>query len=630
MPHTVVSFEVRLGILRLLLSKHPRPAWKLLLALLPKSHESIMLDHTPEWQFWAEDWQRYVSRSDYERTVREYTLLTISGANAIPSRWPDLIPHFPDFSEETAMQALDTLGQSAPRLRDGSEIGRNIWEALRELAQHHRYFTDAAWKWPEPLIARAEAVRDAFQPDDALELAVPWFEHGFAMIGDQSMPYEQQEALRGQRRSEVVAAVLEWSGFEGIIELARRSADAWAVGIALATVAGSKNDADVLPALLCSSEQAVAKMAGAYAAVRISHEGMDWVKSLPLSTWQVEEAGALTAHMAFAPPTWDFVQSLGESIEGVYWHRTGSYGRGLSAEAVARAVRQLLAVGRPSSALELMVLTSNEPGSLSATMLLDLIEAALNAPAKEAERSLDFYNIQTLLERLQFSPDVDETRLARLEWRLLPGLDRHSLLPTTLQKALARDPAFFVELLTLLYRPRHQQEIEPPPSEPDEVKADLAKRAWRLLRDWKRVPGTRDDETVDSVALLAWLEEARKQARDIDRLEVAEITIGEALARAPGELDGSWPCIAVRDALEAYESPKLENGFTIGIANLRGTYSKSLGEGGDQERALAEKYEGYAAKCRGLWPRTEAVLMRAAKSYLEQARREDAEATRDV
>ena len=324
------------------------------------------------------------------------------------------------------------------------------------------------------------------------------------------------------------------------------------------------------------------------------------------------------------------MQSLGEPIELVYWRRTGNYGRGLSAEAVVRATRQFLVAGRPSAALELMMLTSKEAGGLSATLLLDLVETALNTPAQESERRLDFYNIQILLEKLQGSPEVDETRLARLEWRLLLGLDRHSLLPATLQKALARDPTFFIELLTLLYRPRHRQETDAAPDEPDEAKADLARRAWRLLRGWKRVPGTRDDGTVDSDTLLAWLDKTRRQARDIDRLEVAEITIGEMLARAPGESDGSWPCIAVRAALESCNSTKLEDGFRIGISNLRGAHWRSLDEGGKQERELAEKYEDYATACRGRWPRTEAALMRVADDYREQARRQDAEAKRDV
>jgi hypothetical protein len=108
-------------------------------------------------------------------------------------------------------------------------------------------------------------------------------------------------------------------------------------------------------------------------------------------------------------------------------------------------------------------------------------------------------------------------------------------------------------------------------------------------------------------------------------LEACDSRIGEVLAYAPGEPDGSWPCIPVRDALEEFsrDSKEIFRGFSAGIFKKRGLVTKSLREGGDQERGLAKAFRSFADACQGGWDRTAETLRRLARSYEEDARRED-------
>jgi hypothetical protein len=126
--------------------------------------------------------------------------------------------------------------------------------------------------------------------------------------------------------------------------------------------------------------------------------------------------------------------------------------------------------------------------------------------------------------------------------------------------------------------------------------------------------------------LEVWIRAARSGAAEIDRQEVCDVTVGELLANAPSEKDDSWPCNTVRKIFEEIDSPRLLNGFVIGIKNKRRSYTKLLGEGGRQERDLATKYEGYAKQSRARWPRISAALSQVAAEYREEARREDLEA----
>jgi hypothetical protein len=147
---------------------------------------------------------------------------------------------------------------------------------------------------------------------------------------------------------------------------------------------------------------------------------------------------------------------------------------------------------------------------------------------------------------------------------------------------------------------------------------------------WDRIPGSRDDGTVDEDALHAWVEKARQLAEEQDRLEICDSKIGEVFARHDrGEEDGSWPCIPIRDALEEVGTEDVFDGFEVGIFNKRGPYNKSLAEGGEQERTLASQYRAWADKSKIEWPRTAASLLRLAEQYEEQARREDAKSLLD-
>jgi hypothetical protein len=226
---------------------------------------------------------------------------------------------------------------------------------------------------------------------------------------------------------------------------------------------------------------------------------------------------------------------------------------------------------------------------------------------------------------LQRCPQADESLVARLEFEFLPFLDRHSRLPWTLQHHLAKEPGFFVECLKILYRRRHRpvaDEGERSESARDPRSVDKARRIWQLLRDWRTIPGADESGSISLEALRAWVRAARQQAREADRLEVCDVTLGELFARSPADSDHAQPLVALREVIEECESAELERGLAIGFHNLRGFHFKAPHEGGQQERELAAQCERYAEAC-ARWPRTAAVLRGVAKDYRAEAERED-------
>jgi hypothetical protein len=60
-----------------------------------------------------------------------------------------------------------------------------------------------------------------------------------------------------------------------------------------------------------------------------------------------------------------------------------------------------------------------------------------------------------------------------------------------------------------------------------------------------------------------------------------------------------------------------------GIYNNRGVVSRSIGEGGAQEREISERYLDYARKLSDNWPRVARLMKKIADGYKLDARRED-------
>ena len=94
-------------------------------------------------------------------------------------------------------------------------------------------------------------------------------------------------------------------------------------------------------------------------------------------------------------------------------------------------------------------------------------------------------------------------------------------------------------------------------------------------------------------------------------------------SKSPNGDDGLWPHEAIREIIEEVVSEGLESGIHVGIRNGRGPTTRAVGEGGKQERALAERYRKYAQALGDAWPRTSRLLTSVADSYAEDARRED-------
>ena len=144
---------------------------------------------------------------------------------------------------------------------------------------------------------------------------------------------------------------------------------------------------------------------------------------------------------------------------------------------------------------------------------------------------------------------------------------------------------------------------------------------WRakldLFRDWKHVPGLfYDGKITNGADLERWVRAARILCENADRAAIGDQVIGQVLAHAPADDDGTWPCLPVRELIQITRSNDLEIGIQNGVFNKRGVTTRLPTDGGVQERELAgAQYQGWSEKTRLEFPRTSALLAKIAKGY---------------
>jgi hypothetical protein len=201
---------------------------------------------------------------------------------------------------------------------------------------------------------------------------------------------------------------------------------------------------------------------------------------------------------------------------------------------------------------------------------------------------------------------------------------RHHRLPKNLYKKLSEDPEFFIEILKLLYRAEEEE-----PGELSEEQRIRASLSFELLNDWKWPPGTNEDGSSNPERLKPWIRRARELAYASGRGKVADRHIGQVLVHYPSGTDGAWPHEALRDLLEDLSSKDIEEGISIGVYNGRGVVTRSIGEGGNQERAIAERYRNFAHVLGDRWPRTSRLIKEIAGRYEAESCYEDKRAELD-
>lgn len=635
-PQTSVNPERRLAVLDRLRERHPAIAWPLLFGLLPELHGIASPIAEPTFRDWAR--RAEPSRADVIGFYEAIGARALADAGAYPSRLKVMIDQLPTLPPATRAALLDRL--AAARDQIDAEGRTELWRVMRAEAARNREFRTAVWALPDKDVTRLEEIASQYQPGDVAERTRWLFDdHRPSLPGtDRGDGHQQYASALAQARSQAAAA-LGQRGWEVVYEFARSIKLPWFFGAALAD-AGVHEFERELTVLLDGDDATNVSLAASYFAARFRADG--WAALEPMLTDQTlspRQRARLLLEAHDYPAVWD---RLGDpAVAARYWREFRINGLGADFPHVATVVAALYEVGRYGAGLDMLNLyLRDDSGGEWADLVAVGLEALLTPQGADEVRQLSQYGLRTLfnyLERIGY----DRDRLARLEWAYLPAFEFEPA-PPTMARYLAENPAFFVDVVCRAFKPGDGYEREDEgkegeerasaadaeaEGEPDEQAIAIARNGYRLLSEWRTLPG-RDGDTVDGEVLRHWVDEARARLREERRLRVGDNVIGKLLTASPPDPDGAWPCDAVREVLETVESQQIERGFATEIFNSLGVTSRGVLDGGDQERDRSAVYREQAHRFADGWPKTAALLRDAADSFERLARDQDADAER--
>ena len=318
--------------------------------------------------------------------------------------------------------------------------------------------------------------------------------------------------------------------------------------------------------------------------------------------------------------TWDLIATLGQESEKYFWQNRRCYRFEGSREVLEELVHRLVAAGRAGSALSIVHPREQELSWQAVTAILGGRISEINAG--EMSSDIDGYLLRELFKSIRSRKDVNQLELAHWEYAFFPVLEYQDG-DLALYDRMASDPEFFISIMKDVFVADH---IDSGENETTPEQRDRASISHRILMHNKRVPG-QENGKIDQAELDAWIDGMNEEALKHKRTKIVPSYIGRTLAHA-AEVEGIWPPPEVASAIERLRSKDVEHAIMIERFNMRGVFTKSAFEGGDQERDLATQYRRWSA-ANVKFPRTKAMLAAIAESWDQDAKRADEYAERD-
>ena len=615
---TVAPFEKRKNAVETVLREQPQVGWNLLLSLLPHSHRSTSGCHRPTWrEYIPRDWKNSVLLSEYWEQITAYTELATDLGKKDTEKLGELINRLSDLPEPAQERLLHHLiSEEVVALPEAERLP--IWEKLESMVRQHRRFVDAKWALPEEVVKKIEETAKALVPQ-APELKYHYLfsDRDFDLF-DEKSDYDEQEKRLNEARQAAMKTIFEAGGLSAALAFAQGVPASNEVGRALGVIAPKEVEDEILPSQLNAEDETMRQVVACFVWARYRKLQWTWVDSILERNWNAEQKAAFLMLLPFEEKVWHRVSAhLGKQNEKLYWQKTRvGFGRDLTI-----AVQKLLEYGRATAAVECIARTTDDDEQFDVSLATNALLAVLESFSSSDQ--LDRYRTVELIKRLQKSPDADQDDLSKIEWNFLPWLDQFSSgSPITLEKQLASNPAFFADLVKLIFRSKNDKEQV---IEPDEEKQNLGRNAYTLLTEWEGCPGTLPDGTLDVNTFNDWINEARRITEETGHGEVAQLQIGHILTHAPADPDGLWIHEAVATVLNFRDTEEMRSGFTTELFKQRGVYSHTAGR---EERELAQlnRDKAEALDSKG-YSRFATAMREFAEGYERQAERE---AERDI
>jgi len=628
MPQTAASHEVREKTLELLIQKFKAIGWDLCVAQFAPGHRTGEYSHRPRW------------RSD------------ASGAGQPLATWAEITPFvkkavelalaWPSHDEKTLGNLVSNLQGLAPQDEEtvwniidkwaGTETDEARKGALRETIRRFAFVRPAIKRGlKDETKNRAKTAYDLLVPKDPVTknqwlFEQQWVQESMDEIEQADFDYQKREEKIRDLRIAALGEIWTAKGFEGIQALLSKSGAAFTIGwhMAEGVIASTEAPAFLERCLEIQDPDFIGRFDELLRG--FLHQLQPDVRDDLIGTMVKRLSPALLCRLLMRAPfeaaTWSHVNEQGDAMRQRYWREVVPGWMRTDSPDLNEAVDRLLDARRPRAAFSVVHFGLAE---VETSRLGRLLQEVGTCNEEEAGTyRIDGYRLSEAFDILQKRAGVSEEEMARLEFLYVRALEHQPHGIPNLEKQLGKSPALFAQAIGLVYRRKDGGE-DPPEWKVDDAERSsaIATVAYRLLANFRRIPGSDDNGKIDEQALRDWVKQSQSLCAQYGRAEIGDQKIGEALsARIIGK-DGVWPCEEVRKVLEECGTPELATGFQVGVYNSRGAHARA--NGGDQERDLAATYRNWARQLAYEYPYVASVVEGIAEGYDREAEMWDSE-----
>lgn len=626
MPQTAAPVEQRIAAFDVLVKQHPAIAWRIAASQFEPGPKHGDYSHKPQWRDYALGFGEPVANGERHAFVVHCVKTCLGWRPHSRETLADLVGTAENFGSPFLGQlalAIDKWGARAED-KDRAWLRERIRVSTGRAMRRNSRSKSGEENTGEGILM----ARRAFE---SLELADPVWKHAWlfenAWVAESwdEMDEDHDIKARDQRirnlRLEAVREVLTLKGYSGVMQLAFSGNAAHTVGwiavevvedehVALALVRTVLEDGDVLEAVPHQS-----LVSGLLQGI-----GVRPAICLVRRLWPKcgGDVGTMLLCLCdFDRTVWLAADAMGDRVANEYWTKVQpSWGRHTDDD-LNHAVARLLEAGRPRAAFDYAHLDWGRVESKQIRRIL--LDLPRSAEPSHRSSHLDAYTIRQALKVLNERDVFSQAELAQLEFLYLEifWLEEDGML--NLEKEIEENPDLFCQAIALAFRREDDEDRH----EPTQEESRAAQKAYRLLGKLTRLPGHDKDGNLKTERLTDWALKAQQLCDGNGRQGIGDQQIGQLLSNAPTGDDDVWPCVPVRETLEAVLNEDVQLGFEIGRRNSRGVHVRS--EGGAQERELAAQYEKWAKACDYAYPKVATALRGIASAYESEARWHDQE-----
>lgn len=583
LPQTMASIDKRKTAVKTLFNEYPKVASRLAFNLLPNQVVTSSPTRRPVWRWKVpEDFQKEISREDYFEQVSNYAEMLIDWAGYEPKHLSALVEQLHNLPVPPLERLLEVLSSEEMQKISG-EDRLLLWNTFSGLVRRHRRLSDANWVLRGDLLEKVDRVSERFMPmDPAYRYRVLFSGRDYDLY-EESHDIEEQSRKLEERRREAVKEILGRDGLDGVLRFAESVEQPFNVGHSFGSIADDEADKAILPSLLNEEERKRCQFSRAYVARRHQLLGWQWAEDVVQTAWQKEAIAIFLASLPFENETWKHVDKWLAEQKKLYW-RSVQVNAYQADEHFEKAVQSLLDSDRAASAVELIYLMYFKKKDVDPNLAYcALMEAGRS---KNLEDVTSAYSIVEVIGKLQEAPGFSEDRLIELEWAYLTLLEDHmKASPKLLERKLASDPELFCLAIQTVYRPDGGKQEDGKTSEEEQERAT---NVWRLLRNWRIVPGTKDDGSVDGTNFEAWLHQVIDTCKESGHLSSALHAVGFVLIHSPEDESGLWIKREIARALNRDDAEVMRRGYWSAVINSRGAHW--VDPTGKPEKELAQQF----------------------------------------